>query len=147
MLEEHELNYIIDHEVLLITSDTKAKEHVVIDYYPVGDLIGDTSGKTTKEIDDAYDESGGSDHSDDRPTTWTDAGGTGSMTLVPAMQSARLRPDRRNPERTCRALLAKLRAGPDARTRRRLNRVSRQARSRRGFISSPPIMPMPRPIM
>jgi hypothetical protein len=39
MLQEHELNFIIDHEVLLITSDTKAKEHVVTKVYPVADLV------------------------------------------------------------------------------------------------------------
>ena len=39
MLTDHELNFIIDHEVLLITSDTKAKEHVVTKVYPVADLV------------------------------------------------------------------------------------------------------------
>ncbi len=39
MLIDHEMNFIIDHEVLLITSDTKAKEHVVTKVYPVADLV------------------------------------------------------------------------------------------------------------
>ncbi len=39
MLTEHELNFIIDNEVLSITSDTKAKEHVVTKVYPVADLV------------------------------------------------------------------------------------------------------------
>jgi von Willebrand factor type A domain len=39
MLTDHELNFIIDNEVLLITSDTKAKEHVVTKVYPVADLV------------------------------------------------------------------------------------------------------------
>jgi tetratricopeptide (TPR) repeat protein len=39
MLQEHELNFIIDHEVLLITTDAKAKEHVVTKVYPVADLV------------------------------------------------------------------------------------------------------------
>ncbi len=39
MLQEHELNFIIDNEVLSITSDTKAKEHVVTKVYPVADLV------------------------------------------------------------------------------------------------------------
>ena len=38
-MPEHELNYIIDHEVLLITSDAKAKEHVITKVYPVADLV------------------------------------------------------------------------------------------------------------
>jgi hypothetical protein len=80
MLHEHELNYIIDHDVLVITSDTKAKEHVVADYYPVGDLIGDTSGKTTKEIDDAYESLVDTIKSTIAPASWTDSGGSGSVT-------------------------------------------------------------------
>jgi hypothetical protein len=83
MLQEHELDYIIDHDVLLITSDTKAKEHVVTDFYPVGDLIGDTSGKTKKEIDDAYENLTGAIKTTIAPTTWTDSGGTGSVTAFP----------------------------------------------------------------
>ena len=39
VLQEHELNYLIDHEVLQITSDAKAKEHVVTKVYPVADLV------------------------------------------------------------------------------------------------------------
>ncbi|HEY2148282.1 MAG TPA: hypothetical protein VGH32_10120, partial [Pirellulales bacterium] len=38
-LAEHELSYIIDHEVLLITSAAAAKEHVVTKVYPVADLV------------------------------------------------------------------------------------------------------------
>ena len=39
MLAEHEMNYIIDHEVLLITTAEKAKDHVVTKVYPVADLV------------------------------------------------------------------------------------------------------------
>ena len=39
MLGEHDLNYIIDHEVLLITTVDKAKEKVVTKVYPVADLV------------------------------------------------------------------------------------------------------------
>ena len=81
MLQEHELDYIIDYfGVLIITSETKAKEHVVINYYPVGDLIGDTSGNTAKEIDEAYAALLKTITSIVAPTTWSDAGGTGSIT-------------------------------------------------------------------
>jgi hypothetical protein len=110
MLQEHELNYIIDHEVLLITSDAKAKEHVVVDYYPVGDLIGDTSGKTTKEIDDAYSKLVEVITASIAPTSWTDSGGNGSITPFPPCKAlVCAQTDELHGELT--ALLAKLRAG------------------------------------
>ncbi len=39
MLQDLELNFIIDHEVLLITTEAKAKEKVVTKVYPVADLV------------------------------------------------------------------------------------------------------------
>ena len=39
MLGEKDLNYIIDHEVLLITTADKAKATVVTKVYPVADLV------------------------------------------------------------------------------------------------------------
>ncbi len=39
MLGEKEMNFIIDHEVLLITTDAKAKEKTVTKVYPVADLV------------------------------------------------------------------------------------------------------------
>ncbi len=110
MLQDHELNYIVDHEVLAITSDAKAKEHVVIDYYPVGDLIGDTSGKTTKEIDNAYAELVEVITTNIAPTTWADAGGTGSITPFPPCQ-ALVCSQTGEIHAEVAALLAKLRAG------------------------------------
>jgi hypothetical protein len=87
MLQEHELDYIIKSGILLITSDTKAKEHVVTDYYPVGDLIGETSGKTSKEIDEAYDALVKTITSIIATPTWSDAGGTGSITPFPTCKA------------------------------------------------------------
>jgi hypothetical protein len=110
MLEEHELNYIIDHDVLLITSDTKAKEHVVIECYPVGDLIGETSGKTTKEIDKAYAELVEVVTTNIAPPTWADAGGTGSITPFPLCK-ALVCAQTGEIHGELKALLAKLRAG------------------------------------
>ncbi len=110
MLEEHELNYIIDHEVLLITSDTKAKEFVVTDYYPVGDLIGDTSGKTAKEINDAYESLTDAIKTTIAPTSWSDSGGTGDVTgFSPCKALVCTQTEEIQGELT--ALLTKLRAG------------------------------------
>jgi hypothetical protein len=39
MLQDMDCNYIIDHEVLLITTEAKAKEKVVTKVYPVADLV------------------------------------------------------------------------------------------------------------
>ncbi len=110
MLREHELNYIIDQEILLITSDTKAKEHVVTDYYPVGDVVGDTSGKTAKEVDDAYESLIDTIKTTIAPTSWTDSGGNGSVTAFsPCKAIVCTQTDEIHAELA--ALLTKLRAG------------------------------------
>jgi hypothetical protein len=109
MLQDHELNYIVDHEVLAITSDVKAKEHVVIDYYPVGDLI-DASQTSSKEIADAYDKLQELITTTVAPTTWATAGGSGSLTLFPPCQ-ALVCSQTGEIHAEVTALLAKLRAG------------------------------------
>jgi hypothetical protein len=80
LLQPRELNWIIEHDVLLITSDSRAKEHIETRVYPVRDLV------------EVRDEHGAGEDYDSlidvitstiSPTTWTDAGGTGSISPFP----------------------------------------------------------------
>ena len=80
LLRPHELNWIIEHDVLVITSDTKARERIETRVYPVRDLV------------EVHDEHGISDDYDSlldvitstiSPTAWSDSGGTGSISPFP----------------------------------------------------------------
>jgi hypothetical protein len=81
-LQEHELNYIIDHEVLLITTDAKAKETVTLAIYPVADLVGD-AGQSPEELEQACRGLIESITTTIAPTTWNESGGTGSIDTAP----------------------------------------------------------------
>lgn len=83
MLAEHELNWIIFHDSLLITSDAKAKEHVETRIYPVRDLVEggiDPNGDDYDSLIDLL-------TSTISPTTWTDSGGTGSLSPFPSSKA------------------------------------------------------------
>jgi hypothetical protein len=80
MLVPHELNWIIHADSLLITSDAKAKEHVETRIYPVHDLV--EGGSEMGEGED-YDSLLDLLTSTIAPTTWTDSGGTGSLSPFP----------------------------------------------------------------
>jgi hypothetical protein len=76
ILLRHELNWIIQDDVLVITTGAKAKEHIETHIYPVRDLV------------EVYDEQGVAEDynslidvitSTISPPSWTDAGGTGSV--------------------------------------------------------------------
>src|ERR1700730_11413244 len=82
MLQAHELDYIIVDEFLLITSDAKAKEHVVTRLYSVGDLVPDPSPDTPSE-GASYGSLIDTITSTIFPTTWDSAGGTGSLQPFP----------------------------------------------------------------
>ena len=85
MLQAHELNFIIEDETLLITTDAKAKEHVVTRLYSVGDLVPDPPPDSSSD-----------GVSDDNlidiitttinPTSWDSAGGTGSLKPFPLVR-------------------------------------------------------------
>jgi hypothetical protein len=80
MLAEHELNWIIQHDSLFITSDAKAKERVETRIYPVRDLV---EGRSEMGDGDDYDSLLDLLTSTIAPTTWTDSGGTGSLSPFP----------------------------------------------------------------
>ncbi|HEV2970222.1 MAG TPA: hypothetical protein VGY55_09545 [Pirellulales bacterium] len=82
LLQEHELNYIIDHEVLLITTDAKAKEFVTVAIYPVADLVAD-AGQSPEEMEQACRGLIESITTTIAPTTWNESGGTGSIDAAP----------------------------------------------------------------
>ncbi len=75
MLGEHEASYYVDHEVLLITTDAKAKERVVPVVYPVGDLIGALMRGPSMDIDGAYDELIAAIVGTASPSSWDSVGG------------------------------------------------------------------------
>ncbi|HKD35490.1 MAG TPA: hypothetical protein VKB78_01780, partial [Pirellulales bacterium] len=78
MLAPVELSYIIDHEVLLITSAAAANDHVITRLYAVGDLLNqppDDSASYQELIDLVT--------STVHPASWVDAGGTGSIQPFP----------------------------------------------------------------
>jgi hypothetical protein len=86
MLQAHELNFIIEDETLLITTDAKAKEHVVTRLYSVGDLVPDPSpdsssdGVTDDNLIDII-------TTTVNPTSWDSAGGTGSLKPFPLVRA------------------------------------------------------------
>ncbi|HEV3418442.1 MAG TPA: hypothetical protein VG056_16580 [Pirellulales bacterium] len=82
LLQEHELNYIIDHEVLLITADTKAKEFITLAIYPVADLIADDD-QSRDQKGKGYDELVNSITTTIAPTSWASAGGAGEIVPAP----------------------------------------------------------------
>jgi hypothetical protein len=76
ILLRHELNWTIQDDVLVITTDARAKEHVETRIYLVRDLV------------EVHDEHGVAEDYDSlidvvasiiSPTAWTDSGGTGSI--------------------------------------------------------------------
>ena len=139
MLQEHELNYIVDDEVLSITSDAKAKEHVVIDYYPVGDLI-DASQTSIKETADAYDRLQELITTTVAPSTWA----SGRMRFdyaLPALPGTRLLPNRRDSRRSHGACWQNCGRAEERR------RPPLRPRSPRASMSWPPITPTPPAIM
>ncbi len=78
LLTEHELNFIVDSEnVLLITSDTKTKEHVVTRVYDVHDMTAPVRKFTESQIN--LDSLVELITSNIAPATWSSAGGTGSI--------------------------------------------------------------------
>ena len=79
MLGQHDLNWIIHHDSLFITSDAKAKEHVETRIYPVRDLV---EGGIDPNQDD-YDSLIDLLTSTMAPTTWTDSGGSGTLSPFP----------------------------------------------------------------
>jgi hypothetical protein len=108
MLSQHELSYMIDHEVLLITSAAAAKEHVIMRLYAVGDLVVEPSaespddsasyGKLTEVIISTI-----------APTSWADSGGVGSIQAFRLSQAIVCGQTEEIHEEIA-ALLAKLRA-------------------------------------
>jgi type II secretory pathway component GspD/PulD (secretin) len=78
MLQAHELNFIIENQVVLITTDAKAKEHVVTRLYSVRDLLSDPSTDSSAE-GASYDNLIDTITSTVNPTSWDSAGGTGSL--------------------------------------------------------------------
>jgi type II secretory pathway component GspD/PulD (secretin) len=82
MLKAHELDYIIEYGMLIITSDAKAKEHVVTRLYSVGDLVPDPSPDSSAE-DLSYGRLVDTITSTVMPTSWNSAGGTGSLEPFP----------------------------------------------------------------
>jgi hypothetical protein len=82
MLQAHELNFIIEYETLLITSDAKAKEHVVTRLYSIGDLVSDPSPDLSTDVA-SYDKLIDAITSTIVPTSWDSVGGTGSLQPFP----------------------------------------------------------------
>ena len=84
-LAEKGLTYVIDHEVLLITTEEVAKTLLSTRVYDVHDLLSaDSSDDTALEPDSAI------VHAITTclgPGSWASAGGTGSICLVPAVKS------------------------------------------------------------
>ena len=81
LLQEHELNFITDSDaenVLLITSDTKAKEHVITRVYDAHDLTAPVRSfsQTGSKLDELVDLIS----ANVAPTSWSSAGGTGEVT-------------------------------------------------------------------
>jgi hypothetical protein len=76
LLSQHELNWIINDDVLLITSDTKAMQHVETRVYPVVDLV---LTRFEDGIDQDYDSLIELITSTIQPTAWASAGGSGEI--------------------------------------------------------------------
>ncbi len=86
MLGQHELSYIIDHEVLLITSAAAAKEHVITRPYSVGDLVVEPSRESPTD-GDSYEKLVNMITSTIAPTSWAQSGGTGSILAFPVAKT------------------------------------------------------------
>jgi len=103
ILDEFDLTFVPQHEVLLITSEEREDETLSTEVYYVGDLIGAPSGSRkwgplmqliTSTID---------------PDSWPDCGGPGSIQIFPA-GDALVFSQKAEVHREVRELLAKLRA-------------------------------------
>ena len=79
ILAQHDLNWIIDHDSLFVTSDAKAKERVETRIYPVRDLVEGAIDPNGDDYDSLIDLL----TSTIAPTTWTDSGGTGVLSPFP----------------------------------------------------------------
>lgn len=85
LLAEKGLTYVIDHEVLLITTEEVAKTLLSTRVYDVHDLLSaDSSDDNALEPDSAIVRA---ITTCVVPNSWTSAGGTGSLCLVPAVKS------------------------------------------------------------
>ena len=85
-LGQYEMGYRVDHGALLITTESVCKERVDTAVYPVGDLVtltADINGVESLNYGDLCDVITTSAV----PTSWTDAGGSGSIAVVPAARA------------------------------------------------------------
>jgi hypothetical protein len=113
LLHSHDLDWIIDADSLIITTSASAKERLETRIYPVRDLLDRVEG-----VDD-YDSVIDAVTSTISPTTWTDAGGSGSISPFPNARSLIVTQTREVHE-VMEILFAKL----------------REARERQGIVSS-----------
>jgi len=77
MFEAKDLNFVIEHEVILITTADVGKANTVTFLYPVGDLVGNPDFAGPGK--DSYDALTDAITTTVRPSSWADNGGNGSI--------------------------------------------------------------------
>ncbi len=85
-LGQYEMGYRADHGAVLITTESVCKERVDTAVYPAGDLLALTTDMNGVESLN-YDELLDLITTSAVPTSWTDAGGSGAIAVVPAARA------------------------------------------------------------
>ncbi len=127
LLNTCDANYYLDHEMLLITTDAKSKEHLITVVYPVGDMVFDSHDNLADDSIADFDTLIETITSNVSPVSWDNAGGAGSIASC-TMARALVVSQTFEVHRQIEQLLAKVRAEEATR---------RAAQREKGDVQSP----------